>query len=125
MNRSKTHRVPTSTDLDGISVGIVRLYDFYNFNLSYFATDDPVQKSEFQSRLIENLTTWDLFRIGLKGCNKMLMRSGIEFMSLALQKSMSGDFTIPPFVDPIDQNMLNRLLRTGIKYNYAQNDRVY
>ena len=55
----------------------------------------------------------------------MLMRSGIEFMSLALQKSMSGDFTIPPFVDPIDQNMLNRLLRTGIKYNYAQNDRVY
>merc|ERR1719429_336322 len=41
------------------------------------------------------------------------MRSGIEFMNLALQKSMSGDFTVPPFVDPIDQNMLKRLLRTA------------
>ena len=53
------------------------------------------------------------------------MRSGIEFMNLALQKSMSGDFTVPPFVDPIDQNMLKRLLRTGIKYYCTENDRVY
>ena len=53
------------------------------------------------------------------------MRSGIEFMSLALQKSMSGNSTVPSFVDPIDQNTMKRLLRTGIKYYYAQNDRVY
>ena len=53
------------------------------------------------------------------------MRSGIEFMSHALQKSMSGHSTVPPFVDPIDQNMLKRLLRTGIKYYCTENDRVY
>ena len=123
LNRSKMHTVPSSFDLDGISVGIVRLHDFYSFNLSSSATEVSVQKNEFQSRLHENLTTWDLFRIGLKGYNKMLMRSGIEFMSHALQESMSGNSTVPPFVDPIDQNTLKRLLRTGIKYYYAENDR--
>ena len=116
MSRSNRHPVPSSIDLDGISVGIVRLHDYYNFNISYFASAGVWAKSEFKSKSIGNLTTWDVFRIGLKGCNKMLLGSGIEFMNHALQMSMLGSISVPPFIDPIDQKVLRNLIHTGIKY---------
>ena len=66
--------------MDGVSVGIVRLHDTYNFNVTSFVshgtfeTDDVVAETG-----AEGLTVWDAFKIGVKGIHTASM--GLSVLS--------------------------------------------
>jgi len=112
-NRSKKHHIPSSTDLDGIAIGIVRLHDYYKFNLTSFATEGVIETDDSRYESNGDLTVWDAFKIGVKGSNNMILGSGIEIMMHALEKSKLESVTVPPFIDPLDQKVLKNLIKTA------------
>ena len=97
--RTKKHPIPTSEDLDGVAIGIVRLHDYYKYNLTSFASEGVLETDEWRSESIGDLTVWDAFKIGVKGSNHMLLGSGIEIMLHALEKAKLGGVSVPPFVE--------------------------
>jgi len=111
--RSKKHQIPSGNDLDGIAVGIVRLHDYYKFNLTSFASEGVLETDEWRSESNGDLTVWDAFKIGVKGANSMFLGSGIEIMLHALAKAKLESVTVPPFIEPLDQKVLKNLIKTA------------
>ena len=112
-NRAKKHHIPSATDLDGIAVGIVRLHDYYKFNLTSFASEGVIETDDSRYESNGDLTVWDSFKIGVKGANNMILGSGIEIMKHALEKSKLESVSVPPFIEPLDQKVLKNLIKTG------------
>ena len=112
-NRAKKHPIPTANDLDGIAIGIVRLHDYYKFNLTSFTSEGVLETDEWRADSNGDLTVWDAFKIGVKGSNSMILGSGIEIMLAALEKAKLESVTVPPFIDPLDQKVLKNLIKTG------------
>jgi len=113
--RSKRDHVPGAPDLDGIAVGIVRLHDYYKFNMTSFVEEGAFETEDFRSETNGDLTIWDAFKIGVKGTNQMFLGSGIEIMIHALEKAKSdgGVVTVPPFIDALDVKVLKNLIKTA------------
>ena len=66
--RSKKKNIPGEKDLDGASVGIVRLHDTYKFNVTSFITHGTFETDDVVAETgAEGLTVWDAFKIGVKG----------------------------------------------------------
>ena len=114
-NRKKKHHIPSATNLDGVAIGIVRLHDYYKFNLTSFAYEGVIETDEDRYESNGDLTVWDAFKIGVKGSNQMLLGSGIEIMKHALEKSKLESVSVPPFIEPLDQKVLKNLIKTGTK----------
>jgi len=111
--RYKKHYIPTPGDVDAIATEIVRLHDFYKFNLDSFASEGILESNAFASKSNNNLTVWDLFNIGLKGSSSLILGSGIKIMMEALKKSKLESFTVPVFVNPSSDDMLTNLIKTA------------
>ena len=111
--RSKKHPIPTATDLDGVAIGIVRLHDYYKFNLTSFANEGVLETDDWRSESNGDLTVWDAFKIGVKGSNNMILGSGIEIMLHALEKAKLEGVSVPPFVETLDMKVLKNLIKTG------------
>ena len=111
--RSKTHHIPTPGDVDAIATEIVRLHDFYQFNIASFASEGILESNVFACKSNSNLTVWDLFNIGLKGSSSLILGSGIKIMMQALKKSKLESFTVPLFINPSSDDVLTNLIETG------------
>ena len=111
--RSKNYRIPSPGDVDAIATEIVRLHDFYKFNLSSFASEGMLESNVFACKSDSNLTVWDLFKIGLKGSSSLILGSGIKIMMQALNKSKLEGFTVPLFINPSSEDVLTNLIKTG------------
>ena len=111
--RSKNNHIPTSGDVDAIATEIVRLHDFYQFNIASFASEGILESNVFACKSNSNLTVWDLFNIGLKGSSSLILGSGIKIMMQALKKSKLEGFTVPLFINPSSDDVLTNLIKTG------------
>ena len=109
--RTKKHSIPTANDLDGVAIGIVRLHDYYKFNLTSFTSEGVLETDGWRSESNGDLTVWDAFKIGVKGSSHMILGSGIEIMLHALEKSKLEGVTVPPFVESLDRNVLKHLIK--------------
>ena len=47
--RRKRDHVPGSNDLDGIAVGLVRLHDYYKFDLNSFIDEGVIETDQMRS----------------------------------------------------------------------------
>ena len=111
--RYKNHYIPTPGDVDAIATEIVRLHDFYKFNLDSFASEGILESNAFTCKSNNNLTVWDMFNIGLKGSSSLILGSGIKIMMQALKKSKLEGFTVPLFINPSSDDVLTNLIETG------------
>ena len=111
--RSKKKHIPGADDLDGVSVGIVRLHDYYKFNVTSFVQEGVLETDEWRSESNGELTVWDAFKIGVKGANQMFLGSGIDIMLSALEKAKVEGVSVPPFVEALDFKVLKNLIKTA------------
>ena len=111
--RSKRSHIPGAEDLDGIAIGIVRLHDYYKFNVSTFITEGAIEYEDQRYESNGDLTVWDAFKIGVKGANSMLLGSGLDIMLEALEKAKSDGVSVPPFVEALDMKVLRNLIKTA------------
>ena len=66
--RSKRKHIPGEQDMDGVSMGIIRLHDTYRFNTSELVARGIFQTNDFTTQdETQGLTVWDAFKIGVKG----------------------------------------------------------
>lgn len=112
MLTSRTN-VPTSNELDYVSSSIARLHTYYRFNLTLFTFNGLLQTNEWSASSSVDLTVWDAFKIGQKGCSKMYVSSGVDIMEQALAKSYRENVTLPPFIEDLDAQNLEELLQKG------------
>merc|ERR1719322_717250 len=75
LKRSKRKHIPGAEDLDGIAIGIVRLHDYYKFNLTSFVQEGVLETDDFRSESNGDLTVWDAYKIAVQGANSMLLGS--------------------------------------------------
>ncbi|QQP49618.1 Prolyl 4-hydroxylase subunit alpha-2 [Caligus rogercresseyi] len=115
LTRSKRDHVPGAEDLDGASIALVRLHDYYNFNLTSFVEEGIIETQEGERyETTGDLSVWDIFKIGVKGTNMLMLGSGIEIMSYGLSKAKrEGLVSTPPFVDGHDFKTLKNIVKTA------------
>lgn len=114
MARRKRDHIPGASDLDGISVGIVRLHDYYKFNTTSFVEEGVFETGDVKFETIGEMTIWDAFKIGVKGTNQMFLGSGIDIMLQAFEKAkVEGMVSVPPFIETLDMKVLKNLIKTA------------
>merc|ERR1712156_1093538 len=113
MSRSKRSHIPGETDLDGVAIGLVRLHDYYKYDLTSFITEGAIEYDNERYESNGDMTVWDAFKIGVKGANQMLLGSGLEIMLNALEKAKTDGVSVPPFVEALDMKVLRNLIKTA------------
>jgi len=113
MTRKKRSHIPGEPDLDGVAIGLVRLHDYYKYDLESFITEGAIEYDNQRYESNGDMTVWDAFKIGVKGANQMLLGSGLEVMIHALDKAKSDGVTVPPFVEALDMKVLRNLIKTA------------
>jgi len=113
MSRSKRSHIPGEADLDGVAIGLVRLHDYYKYDLTSFITEGAIEYDNERYESNGDMTVWDAFKIGVKGANQMLLGSGLEIMLNALEKAKTDGVSVPPFVEALDMKVLRNLIKTA------------
>jgi len=111
--RRDNRHVPKEEDVDGVARGIVRLHDFYRFNLTDFVNEGVINLDGIRHETTGDLTVWDAFKIGVKGTNGLIFGSGIQVLEAALVKASSEGFSAPTFINPLDLKVLKNLVATA------------
>ncbi|CAB4062470.1 P4HA [Lepeophtheirus salmonis] len=95
LSRSKREHLPGAEDLDGASTALVRLHEYYNFNITSFVEEGVIETKDGERfETTGELSVWDIFKIGVKGTNMMILGSGIEIMSHGLAKAKRDGLTV-------------------------------
>ena len=113
LGRRDEEHVPGQTDLDGAATAMVRLHDFYRFNVSRLVNEGVIDAPGIAPTEGAYITVWDVFKMAVKGVSKYIMGSGIEFMQEALVHAKTVEMSAPPFIPAIQLETLTGLIKTS------------